>query len=63
MEKMINSDFTVTQLWNPITMRNPEDGGDMFSETPVLTKARQYKVPEDLYILYVCLLFGVFLHN
>jgi hypothetical protein len=27
-------------LWSPITLRNPEDGGDMFSET---------LVPEGIY--------------
>jgi hypothetical protein len=31
--------FQVTQLWNPITLRNPKVGGDMFSETSVLTRA------------------------
>jgi hypothetical protein len=30
MDGLINSDSTVTQLWNPITLRNPEDGGNMF---------------------------------
>jgi hypothetical protein len=28
MERLINSDTTVIQLWNHITVRNPEDGGD-----------------------------------
>jgi hypothetical protein len=49
MEKLIDSDCTVTQLWNPITLRNPEDGGDIFSETSVLTTASRYEVPEDIY--------------
>jgi hypothetical protein len=49
MERLINSDTTVTQLWNPITIRNPEDGDDMFSKTSVLTTATQYKVPEGTY--------------
>jgi hypothetical protein len=31
---------------DPITLRNPEDGGDMFSETSVLTRATWYKVTE-----------------
>jgi hypothetical protein len=35
MERMINSDSTVTLLWNPITLRNPEDGDDTFSEKSV----------------------------
>jgi hypothetical protein len=30
MERLINSDSMVTKQWNPITLRNPEDGGDMF---------------------------------
>jgi hypothetical protein len=34
---------TVKQLWSPITLRNPEDGGDMFSERG------RYKFPEDTY--------------
>jgi hypothetical protein len=29
-------------------VRNPEDGGDVFSETSVLSTAAWYKVPEDL---------------
>jgi hypothetical protein len=49
MERVINSDSTVTQLWNPVTLRNPKDGGSMFFETSVLTGATRYKVPEDLY--------------
>jgi hypothetical protein len=49
MDRLINADFTVTQLWNPITLSNPEDGGDMFSETLVLTRATWYKVPEGIY--------------
>jgi hypothetical protein len=39
MERLSNSDSTVTQLWNPITIRNPEDGYDTFSETWVRTRA------------------------
>jgi hypothetical protein len=36
-------------LWNPITVRNPENGGNMFSEMSVQTKATWYKVPEGIY--------------
>jgi hypothetical protein len=32
MERLIKSDLTATQLWNPIAASNPEDIGDMFSE-------------------------------
>jgi hypothetical protein len=32
MERLINSDSTVTQLWNPIILRNPEEGDDTFSK-------------------------------
>jgi hypothetical protein len=49
MEKQINGDSTVTQLWNPISLRNPEDAGDVFSETSVLTRAARYKAPEGIY--------------
>jgi hypothetical protein len=49
MEMLNNSDSTLTQLCKPITLRNPEDGGHMFPETSALTRARCYKVPEDLY--------------
>jgi hypothetical protein len=52
MERPNNSESAVTQLWNPISVRNPEDGGDMASETSVLTRATRYKVPEDIYNLY-----------
>jgi hypothetical protein len=49
VERLINSDSTVTQLWNPITLRNPEDGSKMFSETPVPTRPTSYEVPEGIY--------------
>jgi hypothetical protein len=52
MERLINSDSTVTQLWNPITLKNPEDGGDMLFETSVRTRATQYKVLEVIYNFY-----------
>jgi hypothetical protein len=32
MERLINSDSTVQQLWDPNTIRNPEDGDNMLSE-------------------------------
>jgi hypothetical protein len=48
MERLINSVSMVTRLWNHITLRNPEDGADVFSETSVLTRATQYKVSEDI---------------
>jgi hypothetical protein len=49
MERLSNSDPTVTQLWNPV---ESEDGGDMFSETSVLPRATRYKVPEGSYNRY-----------
>jgi hypothetical protein len=54
---LINSDSTVKHLWSPITLRNPEDWGDMFSETSGQTRATQYKVPEDIYhciLMFIC---------
>jgi hypothetical protein len=36
MERLINSDSMVTQLWGPFSLRKPEDDGDMFSKMPVL---------------------------
>jgi hypothetical protein len=47
MERLIYSVSTVTQLWDPITLRNPEDGGDIFSETLVRTRYTRYEAPED----------------
>jgi hypothetical protein len=49
VERLSNSDSTVTQPWNPITLRNPEDGDDTFSETLVQTRPTWYKVPEGIY--------------
>jgi hypothetical protein len=37
-----------TLLWCPVTLRNPENGEDAFSETSVRTRATRYKVPEDI---------------
>jgi hypothetical protein len=46
MERLINSDSTVTRRWNPATLRNLDDGGDEFPETSILTTAARYNVPE-----------------
>jgi hypothetical protein len=42
MEKLIGSDSTVAKLWKSVTLRNPRVGGDMFSETSVLTRENLY---------------------
>jgi hypothetical protein len=49
MERLSNSDSTATQLWNPIRLKNPEDGNDTFSETSVGTKAIRHEVPGGIY--------------
>jgi hypothetical protein len=49
MEMLFNSNSSVIQLWNPITLRNHEDGGDMFSKTLVLTRVTWHKASEDIY--------------
>jgi hypothetical protein len=49
MERLINSDSRVTQLCSSITLRNLEDGGDIFSETSVQTSATRYEVPKGIY--------------
>jgi hypothetical protein len=49
MERLINSDSMVTQLWNPIALSNLEEGGDKFSNTSILTRTTLYKVPEGIY--------------
>jgi hypothetical protein len=49
MERLIHGDSTAIQLWVPITPKNTEDGGDMFSETSVVATGTRYKVPEDFY--------------
>jgi hypothetical protein len=51
MERLIRSDSTVPQLWNPITLRNPKDGDDSFSKTSVRTRPTGYKVPKGIYNL------------
>jgi hypothetical protein len=56
MERLINSDSMGTHLWNPIILKNPEDGGNRFPKTSVLTRATQYKVPEGIYNTVACLL-------
>jgi hypothetical protein len=35
MERLIKSDSIVMQVWNPVTLRNPENGGAVFSKTSV----------------------------
>jgi hypothetical protein len=45
-------DSTVTQMWNPIALMNPKDGGDMFSETSVRPSLTRYKVSEDIYNIW-----------
>jgi hypothetical protein len=50
-EWLSNSDSTVTQLWNLITLRDPEEVHDTISETSVGYRATQYKVPEGTYNL------------
>jgi hypothetical protein len=37
----------VKQVWSLITLRNPEDGGDMFSDTSIITRATWHEVPES----------------
>jgi hypothetical protein len=49
MERLINNDSTLTQLWDSITIRNHEFGGDMLFETSVPSTATLYKVPENIY--------------
>jgi hypothetical protein len=44
MERLINNDSMVKQLQNPDTTGNPEDGGNMFSEISVQTRATKHKV-------------------
>jgi hypothetical protein len=46
MERLINGDSTVTQLWNPTFLWNPEDGCDMLSKPSVRTTVTWYKVPK-----------------
>jgi hypothetical protein len=56
MERLINIDSTVTQLWSAMTLNNPEDGGDMFFETSVLIRTSRYKVPEGICNIMLTLL-------
>jgi hypothetical protein len=49
MERLININSALTQLWNPINLRNPEDVDDTFSETSIRTRVTWYKVPESIY--------------
>jgi hypothetical protein len=48
VEGPINSDSTVREVLNLITLKSPEDGVYMFSETSVLTRATRCKPPEDI---------------
>jgi hypothetical protein len=48
----MNSDYMVTQLWNPIILKKLKNGGDMFSETSVQTRATRQNVRESIYNLY-----------
>jgi hypothetical protein len=52
LDRLSNSRSTVTQLWNPTTLRNPEDGDDTFSEKSVRTRGTWYEVPEDIFNWY-----------
>jgi hypothetical protein len=49
MVRLINSDSTIMQLWSPITLRHPEDEGDIFSEMSVLSKATLCNTQELVY--------------
>jgi hypothetical protein len=46
MERLINSDSMVMQLYSPINLRYTKDGSDMSSETSVLTRGTWYKAPD-----------------
>jgi hypothetical protein len=43
MVRLINNDSVVTQLWNPITLRSTEDGGDVLRN--VGSNYTRYEVP------------------
>jgi hypothetical protein len=45
MNRLINSDSTVTHLWSPIALRNLADKGNMFSETLILTVGHWAELP------------------
>jgi hypothetical protein len=49
MEKVINSDSTVTQMWRPVTPKNQDYVEDVISETSVLTIVTSYEIPADVY--------------
>jgi hypothetical protein len=53
MDRLINRDSIVTQLWDLITLRSPEEGGNMFSETSALTTATRYNDPDGVYHWYL----------
>jgi hypothetical protein len=44
MERLMKSDSTLTQLWNPIALRKPEHGGDTFTDTSLRTRVIRYNV-------------------
>jgi hypothetical protein len=52
MDRLSNSDSLVTQPWNPVTLRNAEDGDDTISKMLFKTRTTQYKVPEGRYNWY-----------
>jgi hypothetical protein len=47
MGRLINNDSMVTT----VESYHPEDGGDMFAETSVLTRATWYNIPEETFII------------
>jgi hypothetical protein len=53
LEKLSNSVFTVMHLWKPINLGTRGHEGDIFSETSVRTSATRYKLPQDIFFLFV----------
>jgi hypothetical protein len=58
MERLSNSDSTITKLWDHIIPRKPEDGDDTFSETSVWSK--NYTVQSPGRPLYLS---NIFINN
>jgi hypothetical protein len=57
MEKQCNGVSMVIQLCKRISLRNPEDGDNRFSETSVRASGTRLKVPEDMFnLLFIALL-------